>query len=144
MISSSYVNSNWSYSPETLKSGCDLCDLDLWPLTLTSYMDISSLMGNNSWKFRDDGNIVTKVWQTDRQTDRQIGGQTDERAIADCVFAKICWSVCETEILIMDSQSNLLHFELLIVSRAQILTELWQFKVLTSFGTWWRHQFRNP
>ena len=31
IISSSYVNSNWSYSPETVKLGCDLCDLDLWP-----------------------------------------------------------------------------------------------------------------
>ena len=30
-ISSSYVNSNWSYSPETVKLGVDLCDLDLWP-----------------------------------------------------------------------------------------------------------------
>ena len=30
-IISSYVNSNWSYSPETVKLGCDLCDLDLWP-----------------------------------------------------------------------------------------------------------------
>ena len=29
IISSSYVNSNWSYSPETVKLGCDLCDLDL-------------------------------------------------------------------------------------------------------------------
>ena len=25
------MNSNWSYSPETAKLGCDLCDLDLWP-----------------------------------------------------------------------------------------------------------------
>ena len=31
IISSSYVNSNWSYSPETVKLGVDLCDLDLWP-----------------------------------------------------------------------------------------------------------------
>ena len=31
IISSSYVNSNLSYSPETVKLGCDLCDLDLWP-----------------------------------------------------------------------------------------------------------------
>ena len=29
IISSSYVNSNWSYSPETAKLGCDLYDLDL-------------------------------------------------------------------------------------------------------------------
>ena len=25
------MNLNWSYSPETVKLGCDLCDLDLWP-----------------------------------------------------------------------------------------------------------------
>ena len=31
IISSPYVNSNWNYSPETAKWGCDLCDLDLWP-----------------------------------------------------------------------------------------------------------------
>ena len=35
MISSPYVNSNWSYGPETAKLDFDLCDLDLWPLTLT-------------------------------------------------------------------------------------------------------------
>ena len=29
IISSSYVNSNWSYIPETVKLGFDLCDLDL-------------------------------------------------------------------------------------------------------------------
>ena len=54
IISSSYVNSNWSYSPETAKLGYDLCDLDLWPMTLTLCMDITSVIGNNSWKFRDD------------------------------------------------------------------------------------------
>ena len=32
----------------------DLCDLDLWPLTLTFCMDITSVHGNNSWKFHDD------------------------------------------------------------------------------------------
>ena len=31
IISSSHVNSNWSCSPETVKLGFDLCDLDLWP-----------------------------------------------------------------------------------------------------------------
>ena len=54
IIPSSYVNSNWSYSPETAKLGPDLCDLDLWPLTLTFCMNITSVIGNNSWKFRDD------------------------------------------------------------------------------------------
>ena len=54
IISASYVNSNWSYSPETVKLGCDLCDLDLWPLTLTFCMDLTLVIGNNSRKFHDD------------------------------------------------------------------------------------------
>ena len=31
IISSPYVNSNWSNSLETAKWGHDLCDFDLWP-----------------------------------------------------------------------------------------------------------------
>ena len=31
-----------------------LCDLDLWPLTSTFSMDVTSAIGNNSWKFYDD------------------------------------------------------------------------------------------
>ena len=74
IISSSYVNSNWSYSPETVKLGWDLCDLDIWPLTLTFCMDITFVIDNNSWKFQNDGNIAKKVWRADRQTDRQTDG----------------------------------------------------------------------
>ena len=54
IISSSYVNSNWRYSPETVKLGLDLCDLDLWPRTLTFCMDLTVVIGNNSLKFHDD------------------------------------------------------------------------------------------
>ena len=54
IISSPYVNWNWSYGPETAKLGFELCDLDLWPLTLTFCMDITSVIGNNSRKFHDD------------------------------------------------------------------------------------------
>ena len=54
IISSQYVNSNWSYGPETAKWVHDLCDLDLWSLTLTFCMDITFVIGNNSWKFHDD------------------------------------------------------------------------------------------
>ena len=46
--SSSYVNSNWSYNPETAKYGYDLCNLDLWLMTLTFCMDITSVIGNDS------------------------------------------------------------------------------------------------
>ena len=48
------MNPNWSYSPETVKLGCDLCDIDLWPLTSTFRMGVTSVIGNNSWKFHDD------------------------------------------------------------------------------------------
>ena len=59
IISSSYVNSYWSYSPETDKLGVDLCDLDLWPLTLTFCMDVIFVIGNNSWKFHDNTMLGT-------------------------------------------------------------------------------------
>ena len=75
------MNSNWSYSPETVKLGVDLSDLDLWPLTLTFCMDITFVIGNNSWKFHDDTMMGT-WWKrcdgrTDRRTDRRTDGQTD-------------------------------------------------------------------
>ena len=54
MILSSYVNPYWSYSLETAKLGHDLCDLDLWPMTLAFCMDITFVIGNNSWKFCGD------------------------------------------------------------------------------------------
>ena len=41
------------------KLGFDLCDLDLWPLTLTFCMDLTLVIGNNSWKFHDDMMIET-------------------------------------------------------------------------------------
>ena len=59
IISSSYVNSNRSYSPETVKLSCDLCDLDLWHFTLTFCMDVTFATGNHSWKFHDDTMMQT-------------------------------------------------------------------------------------
>ena len=43
-----------SYSLETDKLGFNLCELDLWPLTLTFCMDIIFVTGNYPWKFHDD------------------------------------------------------------------------------------------
>ena len=54
IISSPYLNSNWSYGSEMAKLSFDLCDLDLWPLTLSIVIDTSFVIGNNSWKFHDD------------------------------------------------------------------------------------------
>ena len=76
IISSSYVNSNWSYRPETVTLGCDLCDLDLWPLTLTFCMDITFVIGNNfmmiQWWEHSQKGVTDR--QTDRRTDWTICG----------------------------------------------------------------------
>ena len=57
-LSASYHHHMWIQtgvkSPETAKLGYDLSDIDLSPMTLTFCMDITSVIGNNSWKFRDD------------------------------------------------------------------------------------------
>ena len=63
------MNSNLSYGPETAKLGFDLCDLDLWPLTLTFCMDITFVIGDNSWKFHDDTMVGTWWKRCDGQTD---------------------------------------------------------------------------
>ena len=77
IISSSYMNSNWSYSPETVKLCCDLCDLDLWHLTLTSCMDLTLVLGDNSWKFHDDTMMGTSSKRCDRRTGRQTDRPTE-------------------------------------------------------------------
>ena len=53
---------------------------DLWPLTLTSCVDITFVNDNNSWKFHDDTMTETLWKMCDRQTDRQTGRQTDRQA----------------------------------------------------------------
>ena len=77
IISSSYVNSNWSYSPKTAKLGCDLCELDLWSLTLTFCMDITLVRGDNfmmiRWWEHSQRGVTDR--QTDRQTDRKYHSQ---------------------------------------------------------------------
>ena len=84
IISSPYVRSNWSYGPEMVNLGFDLCNLDFWPLTLNFCIDITSVIGNHSCKFHDD-NMMGTWWKrqtyidihTDRQKDRQR--QTDRQ-----------------------------------------------------------------
>ena len=62
------MNSNWSYSPETVKLGCDLCDLDLWPFAWTLLWSLVIIPENF---------MMIRWWEhsqkvvTDRQTDRQ-------------------------------------------------------------------------
>ena len=85
------MNSNWSYSPETVKLGCDLCDLDLWPLTLTFCMDVTFVTGNNAWKFHDDSMMGTgQKGVTDRRTDRWTDRRTDRQT--DWTIHRAAWS----------------------------------------------------
>ena len=64
------MNSNWSYSPETVKLGCDLCDLDLWPwpfawtLLLSLVITPENFMMIRWWEHSQKG-------VTDRRTDRR-------------------------------------------------------------------------
>ena len=82
IISSLYVNSNCSYGPETAKLGFDLCDLDLWPLSLTFLMNVTSVIGNNFWKFHDDTMMGT--------LSKRCKGQTDRRT--DWTIHRAAWS----------------------------------------------------
>ena len=71
------MNSNLSYSPETVKLGCDLCDFDLWPWPFAWTLLWSMVITPENFMMIRDENIVKKVWQTDRRTD----GRTDRRKI---------------------------------------------------------------
>ena len=52
----SFHHHMWIQTGVTVRKwlSCDLCDLDLSPLTLTFCMDLTLVIGNNSWKFHDD------------------------------------------------------------------------------------------
>ena len=62
--------------PETAKLGVDLCDPDLWPLTLTFCMDITFVHCNNAWKFHDDTMMGTWWKRCDGRTDRRMDRRT--------------------------------------------------------------------
>ena len=87
-LCASFHHHLWIQTGVTVKLGCDLCDLDLWPLTLNFCMDIISVIGNNSRKFHDD--TMTGTWwkrchsQTDRQTDRRT-----DRAIHRAAWSQL-------------------------------------------------------
>ena len=70
--------------------GRDLCDLDLWPLTLTFCMDLTLVQCDNSWKFHDDTMMGTWSKRCDRRTDGQTDGQTDRRT--ENTIHRAAWS----------------------------------------------------
>ena len=95
IISSPYVKSNWSYVPETANLDFDLCNLDFWLLTLNFCIDITSVIGNHSWKFHDD-TVMGTLWkrcerhrQTDRQTDRKTQQFFKGKSIWKCYLQNV-------------------------------------------------------
>ena len=66
-------------------------------------MNITSVIGNNSWKFHDDAIIGTRWKGCDRQTHRQAGRragrQTDRQTDTDRTIHRIAWSQLINEIL---------------------------------------------
>ena len=69
------MNSNWSYSPETVKLGCDLCDLDLCPLTLTFCMDLTLV----TLVITPENFMMIRWWEHSQKgvTDGQTGRRTE-------------------------------------------------------------------
>ena len=63
--------------PNWCKICFDLCDLELWPLTLAFCMDITFVNGNHSWKFPEDGMTGTLWKRCNRRTDGQTDRQTE-------------------------------------------------------------------
>ena len=69
------MNYTWGYGQEIVKWGFDL---DLRPLTLTFLVDITSVIGNNTYKFHDDTMMGTE-WKGDRRTDGRPAGRMGRR-----------------------------------------------------------------
>ena len=72
LYAASYVNSNWSYNPETAKMDFDLCDLDLspWPFAWTSLLSLA-ITSENFMMIRRGEHSERGV--TGGQTDGQMG-----------------------------------------------------------------------
>ena len=88
-------------SPETVKLGVDLCDLDLWPWPfawtslLTMVITQENLMMIRWWEHGDKG-------VTDGQTDKRTDGQTDGRT--DWTSHIAAWSQLKIKIKVHQAQ----------------------------------------
>ena len=63
---------HWSYSPETVKMGCDLCDLDLWPWPFAWTLLWSLVITPENF-------MMIRWWEHSQKgvTDRRTDGQTE-------------------------------------------------------------------
>ena len=89
----------------------DVCDLDLWPLTLTFCMDITFVSGNNSWKFHDD--TLRGTWW--KGCDRPMDGRTDRSVLRGCgrIFQHSISAITIIKVLIIGISNN--KYDLMVV-----------------------------
>ena len=95
------MNSNWSYSPETVKLGCDLCDLDLWPWPF-AWTLLWSLV------ITPDNFMMIRWWEhskkrCDRRTDRRTDGRTEN------TICRAAWSQLKTIGHLFNATSSFVH-----------------------------------
>ena len=93
------MNSYWSYSPETAKLGVDLCDL--WPLTLTFCMAVTSVIGNNSPNF-----MTIWWWEHSEQGKSEGFDSCDRPSILKLDSNHQFFRLCDHEIWWMTSKNN--------------------------------------
>ena len=77
IISLPYVNSNWSYGPETAKWGHDLCDLDfdLWPWPFAWTSRLSTVMTPENFRmirWREHREKGVTDGRTDRDRQKEV------------------------------------------------------------------------
>ena len=77
----------------------DVCDLDLWPLTLTFCMDITFVNDNNSWKFHDDLMGGT-LWKSVK--DEETDGRTECTPRDDLVHLSVhkMWTLWKPQMIL--------------------------------------------
>ena len=125
------MNSNWSYSPETVNLGCDLCDLDLWPWPF-AWMSLvithENFMMIRWWEHSQKG--VTDG-RTDGQTDRRTDGQTEN------TICRAAWSQLKTIGHLFCATSNpLVNSNLSYSPETPNLGQIWRFLELCEVEIW--------
>ena len=96
------MNSNWSYSPETVKLGCDLCDLDLWPWPFAWTLRWSLVITPENF-------MMIQWWEHSQKgvTDRRTDGQTDRQT--ENTICRAAWSQLKTIGHLFYAASSFVH-----------------------------------
>ena len=110
------MNSNWSYSPETVKLGGDLCDLDLWPWPFAWTLLLSLAITPENF-------MMIRWWEHSQKgvTHRQTDGQTDGRT--ENTICRAAWSQLKK-----------------VIEMEQIILMVMELQHQQEFGSKWFHR----